>query len=266
LLGPAIHSAAVGDEIKRVAVFDLPDVRLVLLDIEGTTTPIDFVYKTLFPYASGKLKSFLSKHAREQETQSLIQDLYTQRQIDERAGLESPVWVDEPEDERLGSAVAYTEWLMAKDSKCTALKSLQGQIWQEGFDSGGLHGEVYADVPIAFERWRRQGREIAIYSSGSVLAQQLLFRTVISGDLTSQIVGFFDTRVGVKTDRQSYERIAEALAHTPGGFLFVSDVAKEVEAAHGAGMRAILCAREGHPPAGGATTGIIESFDEIFPD
>jgi enolase-phosphatase E1 len=249
-----------------VAVFDLSDVRVVLLDIEGTTTPINFVYKTLFPYASRKLESFLSEHAREPETQLLVQDLHAQQQLDERAGLEPSAWVNEPEDERLRSAVEHARWLMAKDSKCTALKSLQGRIWQEGFGSGELRGEVYADVRVAFERWRRQGREIGIYSSGSVLAQQQLFRTVISGDLTSQIVGFFDTRVGIKSDGESYKKIAEALGRTPREFLFVSDVGKEVEAARVAGMHAILCDRQRHAASPLVASGTIFSFDEIFPD
>ena len=74
-----------------------------------------------------------------------------------------------------------------------------------------MHGEVYSDVPRAFARWRRQGREIAIYSSGSVLAQKLLFGSVLSGDLTQQIRDFFDTGVGVKTAAESYMKIAATM-------------------------------------------------------
>jgi enolase-phosphatase E1 len=266
LLGSSIHSAADGHKITRVPVFDNPHVRVVLLDIEGTTTPIDFVYKTLFPYASRKLESFLGKHSREPEIQLLIEDLRAQQQIDERQGLEPPAWVNEPEGERLLSAVEYSLWLMAADSKCTVLKSLQGRIWQEGFDTGELRGEVYPDVPVAFERWRRQGREIGIYSSGSVLAQQLLFRTVISGDLTLQIAAFFDTRVGAKSDSESYKKIAASMGLPAGEILFLSDAAKEIEAAECAGMGAILCVREGHASTAAGGKRIIQTFDEIFPD
>jgi enolase-phosphatase E1 len=249
-----------------VAVFDNPQVRVILLDIEGTTTPIDFVYKTLFPYASRKLETFLGEHSRDPEIRPLIEGLHAQQQIDERQRLEPPAWVNEPEGERVLSAVEYSLWLMAADSKCTALKALQGRIWQEGFGNGELRGEVYADVPVAFERWRRQGREIAIYSSGSVLAQQLLFRTVISGDLTSQIAGFFDTRVGTKSDGESYKKIAASLGRTPRECLFISDAAKEVEAAQVAAMHAILCEREGPTSSSLATGGTIHNFEEIFPD
>jgi enolase-phosphatase E1 len=241
-------------------------IRVVLLDIEGTTTPIDFVYKTLFPYASGKLESFLGEHWRDPEIGALVQDLHAQQQLDERQALEPPVWMNESEDARMRSAMGYARWLMGKDSKCTALKSLQGKIWQEGYGSGKLHGEVYADVPRAFERWRGQGRDIAIYSSGSILAQQLLFRTATPVDLTSEIAGFFDTRVGVKSDGESYKRIAASLGRTPREFLFVSDAAKEIEAAQSAEMNGVLCVRDAlasAPPAAGT---IIRSFDEIFPD
>src|SRR5260370_35295936 len=114
--------------------------------------------------------------------------------------------MDHPDEDRLRSSVAYSTWIIIRDSKCKALKSLEGKIWQNGYISGELHGEVFPDVPIAFERWRRQNRLICVYSSGSVLAQQNLFRTTASGDLTSYISAFFDTSVGAKTERASYTK------------------------------------------------------------
>ena len=241
-------------------------VRIILLDIEGTTTPVDFVYQTLFPYASSKMESFLREYLREPEIMSLIQRLQTKHQDDERQGLQPSAWMDEPDESRLRSAVAYSQWLMAKDSKCTALKSLQGKIWQEGYARGELHGQVYADVPPAFKRWRRQKREICIYSSGSILAQQLLFRNIASGDLTPQIAAFFDTSVGAKTETESYRKIAESLAQNPCYFLFISDAMKEIEAAHNAGMQAILCNRDEHSFQLPEDKMVVHSFEEIFPD
>jgi enolase-phosphatase E1 len=241
-------------------------VRIILLDIEGTTTPVDFVYQTLFPYASGKMESFLRQHFQEPEIMSLIQCLHTKHQVDERQGLQPSAWIDEPNELQLRSAVAYGQWLMAKDSKCTALKSLQGKIWQEGYAKEELHGRVYADVPPAFERWRRQKREICIYSSGSVLAQQLLFRTIASGDLTPQITAFFDTSVGMKTETESYRKIAEALARNPCDFLFISDAVKEIEAARDVGMQAILCNRDVQAFQLPEAKMVVHSFEGIFPD
>jgi len=248
-----------------VSSLDESQIRVILLDIEGTTTPVDFVYKTLFPYASRKLESFLREHDQDPEIQSLIQDLHAQHAVDERDGLRPPGWTDHPEEARLRSSVAYGQWLIARDSKCTPLKSLQGKIWQQGFTNGELRGEVYPDVPAAFERWLRQKKIICIYSSGSVLAQQLLFRTTLSGDLTSHITTFFDTRVGAKTEVESYKKIAASLSYAPHEFLFISDALKEVEAARSAGMEVLLCDRDGRTSSS-PTERIIRSFDNVPTD
>ncbi len=248
-----------------MALLDERPVRVVLLDIEGTTTPVNFVYKTLFPYASRKLEPFLREHWNDAEMRLQLQDLQAQHELDARQGLGPPAWQSDSDEARLRSSVAYTQWLIAKDSKSTPLKSLQGKIWQEGYGRGELRGEVYPDVPSALERWRQQGRKICIYSSGSVLAQQLLFRTTISGDLTAHITGFFDTRVGIKTDGESYKKIATSVGHSPREFLFLSDATREVEAAQAAGMQVLLCVREAHTADVPAASETIRSFDEIFP-
>ncbi len=239
------------------------NVRVVLLDIEGTTTPIDFVYKTLFPYASTHVESFLAEHFREPDIRAIVHDLKAEYTKNVAAGLVPPAWSGDSKDE-LRACVAYVQWLMTRDSKCSPLKLLQGKIWQRGFESGELHGDVYDDVPPAFARWRRQKREIAIYSSGSVLAQKLLFGSVRSGDLTHDISAFFDTEVGVKVAPESYAKIAAAISTSPQGFLFLSDAEKEVEAARSAGMFATLCQRES--PAVKDPTDTITTFDEVFPD
>ena len=244
---------------------DERQVRVLLLDIEGTTTPIDFVYKALFPYASRRVESFLREHASDVEIHSVVRDLHGQHRVDEAQGLTPPTWDDASSEAQLRSSVAYVQWLIAKDSKCTPLKSLEGKIWQKGFESGELHGEVYPDVPPAFARWRRQGREICIYSSGSVLAQQLLFRTVASGDLTSHIAAYFDTGAGVKTAAESYQKIAAACSRSTREFMFVSDSTKEVVAAQSAEMQVLLCSRSASAAPAGMHT-IISTFDEVLPD
>jgi enolase-phosphatase E1 len=154
---------------------------------------------------------------------------------------------------------------MTRDSKCTPLKALQGRIWQLGYTNGELHGEVYADVPPAFARWRRQGREICIYSSGSVLAQQLLFRSIADGDLTAHISAFYDTAIGAKTESESYRRIAKSRDRADSEVLFISDALKEIEAARLAGLHAALCVRD---PTGATDEGdrSINTFDEIMPE
>ena len=101
----------------------------------------------------------------------------------------------------------YIFWLMDRDRKSTALKSLQGKIWKAGFESGELKGTLFDDVPHAFKRWSADAR-VAIYSSGSVEAQKLLFRYSIFGDLMPWIAGYFDTRTGPKMESASYASIA----------------------------------------------------------
>jgi enolase-phosphatase E1 len=249
----------------RVALDEWSPARVLLLDIEGTTTPIDFVYKTLFPYASLNLEPFLREHVSEPEIATLVQELKAQHERDSIAGLQPPAWRSGSDAAELNSCVAYTKWLIARDSKSTPLKTLQGKIWQRGFASGELHGEVYPDVPRAFERWRKQQRDICIYSSGSVLAQQNLFESVISGDLTPYIAAFFDTQTGIKTAADSYRKIAASLGRSPRECLFISDATKEVEAAQSAAMLAVLCDRNA-PVAALRTPGeSIRTFDEVFP-
>jgi len=240
-------------------------IRVLLLDIEGTTTPIDFVYKTLFPYANRKVEAFLAQQFRDPEMQPVLADLAVQHERDEREGARSPAWNQETEEARLRSTIAYAHWLMTRDSKCTPLKALQGKIWQLGYTNGELHGEVYADVPPAFERWRRQGREICIYSSGSVLAQQLLFRSTAAGDLTTHISAFYDTAIGAKAESESYRRIAESLHRAMSEMLFISDAISEIKAARLAGLHATLCVRDPAATNDGSD-GDIRTFDEVIPD
>lgn len=264
MLGPEIHSLTNDSKIADVTVLRESQIRVILLDIEGTTTPIDFVYQTLFPYADSKMEAFLREHVGDQEIGALMRDLREQYRSDERDGFQPPAWVDDSEETRLSSASAYGQWLIARDSKCTPLKSLQGKIWQEGFATGELKGRVYPDVPIAFGRWRQQHKLICIYSSGSVLAQQLLFRTTLSGDLTPYISAFFDTSVGAKTDAESYKKIAASLDCAPEEFLFISDAVKEIGAAESAGMQAMLCDRDGRASTSPIAREIINSLDEVF--
>ncbi len=249
-----------------MTLLDEARIRIILLDIEGTTTPIEYVTQVLFPYASRKLESFLREHFQDTQIHSLVRDLHAQHREDERQGLQPPAWTEKNVEEELQTAVAYGRWLIRKDSKCTALKSLQGKIWQEGYASGELRGQLYPDVPRAFERWRRQRREICIYSSGSVLAQRLLFQTTPFGDLTSYIKDFFDTRLGGKSDNESYKRIAALLDRAPRELLFLSDAGKEVEAARAAGFLTGLCDRSGKIGEGKLGSAVIHSFDEVFPD
>jgi len=199
---------------------------VLLLDIEGTTTPIAFVTDTLFPYARARLVSFLSREGRADEASAFLAE-------------------------------------MDRDSKSTELKALQGRIWEDGYRSGELTGTVFDDVPRAFGRWQSAGTPIAIFSSGSVLAQQWLFRRSSAGDLTPFISQYFDTGVGPKRDPASYARIAATVALPPSSITFVSDVAAELDAARAAGMQTIMSLRPGNHPQPPHDHRVVHSFDEI---
>ena len=244
---------------------DERSVAVLLLDIEGTTTPADFVYRVLFPFASRRLDSFLRQNFHDPEMRALIEALKAQQRVDLEQGLGPPKASGGSEESELRSVVAYAQWLISRDSKCGALKRLQGRIWQEGYESGELRGQVYSDVPRAFERWRWRRRRICIYSSGSILAQQLLFRTTTFGDLTALIEAFFDTKIGTKTDGESYRRIAASLGCPEKAVLFLSDAAKELDAARAAGIQTALCMRSEPGEALPSDHPAICTLDEVFP-
>ena len=235
----------------------------LLLDIEGTTTPVDFVTRVLFPYAREHVRDFLIRRA---PTDHAIHDelavLYAEHEADARAGQSPPPWRRDSPAAVLDSAAEYVHWLMDRDRKSTALKALQGRIWDEGYQAGQLRGQVYPDVPRAFARWRAQGRDVAIFSSGSVLAQKLLFSRSEAGDLTPFLRAYFDTTTGAKGDAESYRKIAHALGHAPAEVLFLSDVTAELDAARAADMATGLCVREAGRP-GSTDHPVVHSFDEV---
>jgi enolase-phosphatase E1 len=236
-------------------------VDAILLDIEGTTTPISFVYDVLFPFARRHLRAHLERHKGTSDLAGAVAGLRRDWTDDVKAGSSPPPWRDD-DDEALAG---YVEWQMDRDRKTTGLKLLQGQIWEYGYKSGELRSELFPDVAPAIGRWRGTGLRVAIYSSGSELAQRLLFAHTADGDLTSAIDAFFDTRVGAKTTAASYQRIAVALGCSIRRLLFVSDVAGELDAAVEAGCLAALCVRPGNPPQVSSTPlDIIYRFDQIL--
>ena len=218
--------------------------RGILLDIEGTTTPITFVYDVLFPYARAHVRDVLRLHAGEPAVREDIAQLRKEYRTDQSQGIAVPAWDETSAGTVVESAAAYALSLMASDRKATGLKSLQGRVWQQGYASGELRGQVYPDVPPAFERWRRQGRTIAVFSSGSVLAQKQIFSTTPDGDLTRHIQAHFDTTVGSKREPSSYSRIAREMGLAAGEVLFLSDTPAELDAAREAVLGTALISRE----------------------
>src|SRR5215813_3765533 len=216
--------------------------RSVLLDIEGTTTPITFVHEVMFSYARTHVRAFLSEHLASCDTVTDIAAIKKEHAADVEQGHNPPPLVSGDVD----SLTTYIHWLIDRDRKSSPLKSLQGKIWQKGFLDGTLTAQVYDDVPAALQRWHQAGLTINIFSSGSKLAQQLLFAHTEAGDLTKFIDDYFDTNVGKKGEAESYRRISEKMKLPAGEILFVSDVIDELRAAHDAGMKVLLSVRPGN--------------------
>ncbi len=243
---------------------DLPGAKVVLLDIEGTTTPIDFVHKTLFDYARENTEEFLKRSYGDPEVRNIVFDL---NKLHEQSGKDRKpeVWDFSGSKKDIDAAAEFCRWLISIDSKAGPLKALQGLVWEEGFRSGMLSGVVYPDVPAAMQRWREQGRRICIYSSGSTRAQKLIFGSTQQGDLTKHLNCFYDTAVGNKREAQSYRNIAEKEGIPAENFLFLSDVREELDAAQEAGMMVMLVVRGSSAVENAPGIGIVHDFEGIFP-
>ncbi|HZD49475.1 MAG TPA: acireductone synthase [Silvibacterium sp.] len=239
---------------------------LYLLDIEGTTSPVSFVYAVLFPYARERMGDYIFCNAEDARLQTDLRQLAHENAIDRSKGapvIYYPQPLSQGPTETLKASTAYLLWLMDQDRKSTALKSIQGRIWAEGYERGDLHSEVFPDVPPALDRWHHAAR-VAIYSSGSVEAQKYLFRYTRAGDLTPFIDAYFDTQTGPKTEPSSYGTIAAALNTDSGDVLFISDSVRELDAARDAGMTTLLSLRPGNAPVSDDQGhSAIQSFDNL---
>ncbi|KAH1032713.1 hypothetical protein J1N35_044887 [Gossypium stocksii] len=253
--------SSINSVIKRVATkagtvdsnFKLqPYPRCVVLDIEGTTTPISFVTDVLFPYARDNVGRHLSATYDSAETQDDIKLLRSQVEDDLKQGVLGAVPIpseDAGKEKVIASLVAHVEAMIKADRKITALKQLQGHIWRTGFENNELEGVVFDDVPEALEKWHALGIKVYIYSSGSRLAQRLIFGNTNYGDLRKYLSGFFDTAVGYKRETRSYVEITESLGvDKPSDILFVTDVYQEATAAKAAGLEVVISIRPGNVP------------------
>lgn len=217
----------------------------IITDIEGTTSRISFVTGVLFPYAARELPAFIQQHASEP---AVAEQLAACRSL-----MQQP-------DASLNTIIQQLQHWVAEDKKITPLKALQGMVWQHGYQSGAFTGHVYQDVFDALSRWQQQGIKLYVYSSGSVQAQQLLFRHSDFGDMTPLFSGYFDTRIGAKGEMSSYAAILQQLQLPPKQVLFLSDVLAELDAAAPLGIGTMQLIREGQIAGSHA---IAHNFNEV---
>ncbi|KAI9226132.1 MAG: 2,3-diketo-5-methylthio-1-phosphopentane phosphatase [Piptocephalis tieghemiana] len=220
----------------------------VILDVEGTTTPITFVKDTLFPYFLQRLPSFLEDPQELQAMAPYIDALRAQADRDVQAGIPEARPIPNGGAEESKIILDQVTWQVKKDRKSGPLKALQSYIWKQGYLTGAFKGVVYQDVTRQLETWKAHHIPVYIYSSGSVQAQELLFSHSDQGDLLPFISGHFDTAIGSKIEPSSYQRIAQELHLSPERILFLSDRIQELHAAREAGMQARVVVRPGNAP------------------
>jgi enolase-phosphatase E1 len=203
-------------------------IKAILTDVEGTTSAISFVKKTLFPYAREHMAEFVATHGDNPEVRALLEETCRMEghAFDQEWAVQKLIqWIDE-------------------DRKAPPLKAIQGLIWEYGYENGDFQGHLYEDAYRGLKRWHEQGLKLYVFSSGSVRAQKLMFAHTAWGDLTPWFSGHFDTRTGPKQESASYRAIAEQIGLQPGEILFLSDVEAELRAAREAGMQTILLIRD----------------------
>ncbi|MEK6749715.1 MAG: acireductone synthase [Pseudomonadota bacterium] len=222
-------------------------IKVIVTDIEGTTSSLSFVKDILFPYARAHLAAYVRAHA---QTKHVRAELTAVNEIVGRT-----LTLDE-------SIAQLIRWLDA-DKKITPLKTLQGYIWEQGFRQRQFLGHIYEDAAQALKKWHALGIKLYVYSSGSVYAQKLLYGHTAYGDLTPLFSGYFDTHIGAKVDAMSYRHIAETAHAAPKEILFLSDITAELDAAALAGMHTYWLVRDAAKPPGSGKHRTVREFSEI---
>lgn len=215
----------------------LNNIAFVLTDIEGTTTSVAFVYDKLFPY--------FREHISQLEAMQDVPEVA-------EAFRQTVLLAKETEGKELNSVSEIIDQLLKwslEDKKITPLKTLQGILWEAGYQSGEIKGHVYEDVAPALERWKNAGIQMGVFSSGSVAAQKLIFGYSEAGDLQPYFSAYFDTKTGGKREASTYIEISKQLAIAPNHILFLSDIKEELEAADAAGFQTVQLVRAGNEVA-----------------
>ncbi|MBM3431152.1 MAG: acireductone synthase, partial [Bacteroidetes bacterium] len=136
--------------------------RFVLSDIEGTTSSVSYVYDILFPYFRNHIGE-ITQFAHLSEVKEAFAQVINLCQQEEGVVLTTS-------EEVIQKLLQWSR----EDRKITPLKTLQGIIWDKGYQLGQLKGHVYDDVAFNLEKWVLNGLNVGIYSSGSVNAQKLI--------------------------------------------------------------------------------------------
>jgi len=225
------------------------DCDYILMDIEGTTSSISFVKDVLFPYFLSNIDD-INKLSNIKEVKYAFGQVLRLVKQDENRDITTSEEV----------ILQLKKWC-EQDLKITPLKTLQGILWQKGYQNGELLGHVYDDVPVMLENWNLLGKKMGVFSSGSIKAQKLLFSHSVKGNLSTYFSHYFDTQTGSKRESDTYSLISKELTLPSKRILFLSDVIEELAAADMAGMKTIQITREGNLQAWPQS---VSDFSEII--
>ena len=236
----------------------------LLLDIEGTTCPVSFVSDVLFPFAKQELSHYIKQHWDKSPDNEQIQAA-KKEWLDDRSteSIQIKQQVIKGEAEEIDGLIQYLKHLISIDKKSTALKDLQGKIWEHGYNNGDLKSQLFPETAECMREWREQGITLSVYSSGSIQAQKLLYRHSPAGDLKKLFSHWFDTHTGPKKSAESYKTIAEEIHSSPNKVWFVSDNGAECDAARSAGMHTLFSLREGNPDRDPRDHTVVQSLREV---
>ena len=123
-------------------------VRAILMDLEGAAVPMTFMTETLTPLASKRLGGYIAQHASDPEVEDALE---------EAGRLMGGFSLKLEEAEAL-----LLRW-MKQGRKATPLKIIQGLIWQEGYKTGSIKGELYPDVADCLKTWASACLRLFVY-------------------------------------------------------------------------------------------------------
>ena len=263
LLRPDLPSFSTVGELALALPIGGSSLQAILLDIEGMSALPSISSTDLISLRAPETDGFLVDHREDPAVRDDIDALRKQHAKDANEQLNPPRWIQDTQQAEVASATEYALWLMDRDSKCAALKSLQGKIWQDGYQMGELYGEVYPEVPAALARWVAQGKTVCIFSSGSVLAQKLLFGSTAAGDLIASSM-----RTSIPRWDQALAGKLCAYCGNAGDHAGKHPVyfrrREKIDAAQEAGMRTALCERTELAGRSATTHPVIHTFDGIL--
>lgn len=198
-----------------------PAPQAIVLAFEGVLAPADVLAATLEPRAREELGPFLEQRADDPLVKRTLADLraYAGRDLDDA---ELRVRID--------------SWMRAGQD-ISPLRQLQGLIWTEVLEQGGLRPELDADTVAALNRLVDAG--IALYSFGAtpVTTQREWLRRGPDRNFEARLAGYFDTRLGGRRDPGSFGHVAAETGLRPEQVLVLSADGRQLDAAHQGRLR-----------------------------